>query len=89
MEFTQSQIVERELWQLMHQAWQQYRDDSGWAKLGEIGKYLKRIKSDFDTRNYGLKKLSDFFDKHSDRYETRAAKGNGLEVKLITKADKK
>lgn len=91
VEFTQSQIVERELWQLMHQAWQQYRDDSGWAKLGEIGKYLKRIKSDFDTRNYGLKKLSDFFDRHSDRYETRAAKGNGLEVKLITKAsvDKK
>lgn len=84
---TLSQELERELWQLMHQAWQNYRDDSGWAKLGEIGKYLKRIKSDFDTRNYGLKKLSDFFDVHSDRYETRAAKGNGLEVRLITKAN--
>ena len=71
----------------MHQAWQNYRDDSGWAKLGDIGKYLKRIKPDFDTRNYGLKKLSDFFNRHSDRYETRTTKNNGLEVKLITKAD--
>ena len=84
---TSSQETERELWRLMHQAWQNYRDDSGWAKLGEIGKYLKRIKSDFDTRNYGLKKLSDFFEMHSNRYETRTAKGNGLEVKLITKAN--
>lgn len=61
--------TERELWQLMHQAWQNYRDDSGWAKLGDVGKYLKRIKPDFDTRNYGLKKLSDFFDKFPLRYE--------------------
>ncbi|MCL1065853.1 NYN domain-containing protein [Shewanella olleyana] len=83
---TLSQDLERELWRLMHQAWQNYRDDSGWAKLGEIGSYLKRIKSDFDTRNYGLKKLSDFFDLHSSRYRTRTSKNNGLEVKLITKA---
>jgi len=84
---TFSTEIERELWQLMHQAWQNYRDDSGWAKLGDVGKYLKRIKPDFDTRNYGLKKLSDFFDKFPSRYESRTTKGNGLEVKLITKAD--
>jgi len=84
---TFSTEIERELWQLMHQAWQNYRDDSGWAKLGDVGKYLKRIKPDFDTRNYGLKKLSDFFDQFPLRYETRTTKGNGLEVKLITKAD--
>jgi len=83
---TFSQELERELWRLMHQAWQNYRDDSGWAKLGEIGKYLKRIKSDFDTRNYGLKKLSDFFEVHSSRYETRTTKNSGLEVRLITKS---
>jgi uncharacterized protein (TIGR00288 family) len=79
--------LERELWRLMHQAWQNYRNESGWAKLREIGKYLKRIKPDFDTRNYGLKKLSDFFEVHSNRYETRTAKNNGLEVRLITKAN--
>jgi len=84
---TLSQERERELWRLMHQAWQNYRDDSGWAKLREIGTYLKRIKSDFDTRNYGLKKLSDFFDKHSNRYETKTLKNNDLQVRLITKAN--
>ncbi len=56
-----NQDAECELWRLMHHAWQNYRDESGWAKLGEIGKYLKRLKPDFDPRNYGLKKLSDFF----------------------------
>ena len=25
----------RELWRSMHQSWQNYRDESGWAKLGE------------------------------------------------------
>ncbi|CAM3606571.1 NYN domain protein [Vibrio aerogenes CECT 7868] len=77
---------ERELWQLMHQAWQNYRDDSGWVKLGEAGKYLKRLKPDFDSRNYGLKKLSDFFDKYPARYKTRQSKGAGLEFRFIIKS---
>jgi uncharacterized protein (TIGR00288 family) len=81
-----NQDAERELWQLMHQSWQHYRDESGWAKLGEIGKYLKRLKPDFDPRNYGLKKLSDFFDKHPTRYRIRNTKRSGMEFKLITKA---
>ncbi|WP_105255376.1 NYN domain-containing protein [Pseudoalteromonas sp. T1lg75] len=81
--------VDKELWQLMHQAWQNYRDESGWAKLGEVGKYIKRLKPDFDPRNYSLKKLSDFFDYFPNRYETRSKKGSGLEIKLITKASLK
>ncbi|MCX8948802.1 NYN domain-containing protein [Vibrio parahaemolyticus] len=28
---TSNQDAERELWRLMHQAWQNYRDESGWA----------------------------------------------------------
>ncbi len=60
----------------MHQAWQNYRDESGWAKLGEIGKYLKRLKPDFDPRNYGLKKLSDFLT--SIRHATKPATQNVL-----------
>lgn len=79
---------ERELWRLMHQSWQNYRDESGWAKLGEAGNYLKRLKPDFDPRYYGLKKLSDFFEKHPERYKTRKTKASGLEFNLITKASK-
>lgn len=82
----ENKVLERELWRLMHQAWQNYRDESGWAKLGEVGLYLKRLKPDFDPRNYGLKKLSDFFDKYPARYKTRNLKRCGLEFQLITKA---
>ncbi|QFT39781.1 NYN domain protein (plasmid) [Vibrio sp. THAF191c] len=81
-----NQNAERELWRLMHQTWQNYRDENGWVKLGEAGQYLKRIKPDFDPRNYGLKKLSDFFDQYPTRYKTRHIKRSGLEFKLITKA---
>lgn len=79
---------ERELWRLMHQSWQNYRDESGWAKLGEVGKYLKRLKPDFDPRNYGLKKLSDFFELYPARYKTRNSNRSGLEFQLVTKASK-
>jgi hypothetical protein len=33
-------------------------DDEGWAYLGEIGNLLVRKKPDFDSRNYGFKKLT-------------------------------
>lgn len=79
---------ERELWRLMHHSWQNYRDESGWAKLGEVGKYLKRLKPDFDPRNYGLKKLSDFFELYPARYNTRKSQRSGLEFQLVTKASK-
>ncbi|EPJ2748632.1 NYN domain-containing protein [Vibrio parahaemolyticus] len=85
---TQINGVEKEIWQLMHRAWQNYRDESGWAKLGEVGQYLKRLKPDFDPRNYGLKKLSDFFDKFPNRYSTRQSKQSGLEFRLVTKGSK-
>ncbi|WP_258675489.1 NYN domain-containing protein [Vibrio alginolyticus] len=83
-----AQDAERELWRLMHQAWQNYRDETGWVKLGEVGKYLKRLKPDFDPRNYELKKLSDFFDKYPTRYRVRNSKRSGMEFQLITKASK-
>lgn len=54
-----SKEKERELWQLIHRAWQKLRDDEGWVNLGEVGSYLKRLNSEFDTRNYGHAKLSD------------------------------
>ena len=77
---------DKELWRLMHHAWQYYRNEAGWAKLGEVGKYIKRLKPDFDPRNYGLKKISDFFEKHPTRYLTRTTKLSGLEFQLITKS---
>ena len=33
-------------------------DESGWAFLGDVGNYLSRREPDFDSRNYGFKKLT-------------------------------
>jgi uncharacterized protein (TIGR00288 family) len=33
-------------------------DDEGWAYLGEVGSLLQKKRPDFDSRNYGYKKLS-------------------------------
>jgi uncharacterized LabA/DUF88 family protein len=33
-------------------------EDDGWANLSEVGNYLNRIDSSFDSRNYGFPKLS-------------------------------
>jgi hypothetical protein len=57
--------------------------------LNEVGKYLKRLKPDFDPRSYELKKLSDFFKRVEGRYQTRKVKGSGMEFKLITKSESK
>ncbi|TKB46328.1 NYN domain-containing protein [Thalassotalea mangrovi] len=81
-----SKDLEQEIWQLMHQAWQKYRNDNGWAELISAGKYLKRLKPDFDPRNYGLNKLSDFFDCFPGRYDTDSKNNSQLLFKLITKA---
>lgn len=41
-------------------------DDTGWANLGTLGSYLTKLKSDFDTRLYGFKKLSDLVKARED-----------------------
>lgn len=79
---------EKELWRLMHHSWQTFRDDEGWAGLGEVGSYLKRLKPDFDPRNYGISKLSDFFDKYPNRYQVKQIKGGNLAFRLVTKSEK-
>ncbi len=80
---------DRELWRIMHNAWQNFRDENGWVKLGDVGAYIKRVQPDFDLRNYNMKKLSGFFELFPNRYETRNAKSSGLEFKLITQSDVK
>jgi hypothetical protein len=45
-------------------------DDSGWANLGTFGSYLNKLQSDFDSRNYGYKKLSDLVRAKTDLFVT-------------------
>jgi len=40
-------------------ALEQSSDEEGWAQLGTFGSYLTKLQPDFDSRNFGFKKLSD------------------------------
>lgn len=60
------------------QALDQAGDDSGWANLGTFGSFLTKLKSDFDPRLYGFKKLSDLVKSRDDIFlvEERAMPGS-------------
>jgi len=54
----------------MLDALEQSTDDSGWANLGPFGSYLTKVQPDFDSRNYGYKKLSDLVKARTDIFKT-------------------
>ena len=41
-------------------------DDEGWAYLGEVGSLLQKKRPDFDSRNYGFKKLTSLLESCGD-----------------------
>lgn len=49
--------------QLIYKAIKDTADDDGWAYLGNLGKYLVMLKSDFDVRTFGCTKLSELLEK--------------------------
>jgi len=55
--------------EFFRQALEQASDDSGWAHLGTFGSYLTKLRPDFDSRNYGYKKLSDLVKARNDLFE--------------------
>lgn len=55
-------------------------NDDGWAPLGEIGKQLANLASDFDPRNFGFRKLSDLVRK-TDAFEVDRPKGGAIRIR--------
>ena len=51
-------------------ALEQSSDEDGWAHLGKFGRYLNKLKPDFDSRVYGYKKLSDLVKAKTDLFVT-------------------
>lgn len=46
------------LMNLIRNAIKEKEDDVGWASLGEVGRYINNVRSDFDSRSYGYRTLS-------------------------------
>ena len=50
--------IPRDIIEYISQTIEDIGDDDGWAYLGELGSLLQKKRPDFDSRNYGYKKLS-------------------------------
>jgi uncharacterized LabA/DUF88 family protein len=54
---------------LLKEAVENAGDDMGWAHLGALGSYLRKLKPDFDSRSFGFKKLTDLFMAMPEHFE--------------------
>jgi hypothetical protein len=61
-------------------------DDSGWANLGTVGTYLNKVQSDFDSRDYGFRKLSDLVAARPDVVTVERRRVNGQDVVYVRRA---
>ncbi len=59
--------------------------DDGWVGLGQFGKYLSQLKSDFDPRSYGHGKLIHLVEQ-SGAFEIRRNQGGHPEIRLKPEA---
>lgn len=64
-------------------ALEQSVDDAGWANLGTFGSYLTKRQSDFDSRLYGYRKLSDLVKARSDLFATEERQTPGTNQKVL------
>lgn len=59
-------------------------DDDGWAFLGDIGNVINKRYPDFDTRNYGFKKLTPFLSQNKEfEIESRNSKGSNVKLYFV------
>jgi uncharacterized LabA/DUF88 family protein len=53
--------VDRKLLKLLRDSVDDLADESGWAYLGSVGQKITNRSSEFDSRNFGFRKLGDMF----------------------------
>ena len=69
--------LETELNNLLKIASNTYQDEDGFTNVSAAGSYIKRVKSDFDILQYGVKKLPEYLEQHPKLYEMKKYKGKG------------
>lgn len=68
---------------LFRQALEQSSDDQGWSHLGLFGSFLTKQRPDFDSRNFGYKKLSQLVRDRTDLFEVEERVVAGTDSKDI------
>jgi hypothetical protein len=68
---------------LFRQALEQSSDEQGWAHLGQLGSHLTKLRSDFDARNFGYRKLSDLVRARPDLFELDDREVAGSPTKIL------
>ncbi len=73
---------------LLNQAIEEASDEEGWAQLGAVGSYLNKLRSDFDPRLFGHRKLSDLFKAYPKWFEFKelASQAGGKDLYVRAKA---
>jgi uncharacterized LabA/DUF88 family protein len=73
---------------LLKKVLSEIENEDGWISLGMLGQRLASIASDFDSRTYGYRKLSDLVRK-AGAFEVDQPEGGALRVRLKTQQPKK
>ncbi len=73
---------------LLRTAVEDSADDSGWAYLGNVGQNIAKKSPEFDSRNYGYKKLGELMDA-TDLFEKDERVQNNSPGKLLYFRDKR
>jgi len=59
----------------------QMESEDGWVALGEVGRQLANLASDFDPRTFGFRKLSDLVRK-TNSFEIDEPKGRSMRIRV-------
>lgn len=73
---------------LLNQSIDDVADENGWAPLGEVGQLVLKKKPDFDSRNYGFKKLSLLLEACTGHFDVSKRLGNKHSVHVYVKRKK-
>jgi len=66
---------------IIEKAIDQIETEDGWVLLGEVGKQLSNLSSEFDPRTFGSRKLSDLVRK-TNAFEIDHPQGRGMRIRI-------
>lgn len=62
---------------LLKKAWEKHQDEDGWANVSAAGPFIKRMKPDFDPKNYNATKIPEIITRLDQHFKITKYKGKG------------